>query len=131
MGSTLYLVCTTNPSNVCTDVITTGISDRYIITVKWKLAHVAPLHKHGAMNEANNYRPISLTSIQCKLMEHIVLHHRNEKLEQILHNRQHGFRQGLSCKTQLCSTYHDITRSADRRDTIHAVVLAKRLISYI
>ena len=94
-----------------------------VVPAKWKLAHVAPLHNRGAMNEANNYRPISLTSIPCKLMEHIVLHYLNEKLEQVLPNWQHGFRQGLSCETQLCSTFHDITRSADRGDTIHAAVL--------
>jgi len=28
------------------------------------------------------------------MMEHIVLHYLNEKLDKILHNRQHGFRKG-------------------------------------
>ena len=61
----------------------------------------------------------------CKLMKHIVLHNLNEKLDEVLHNRQHGFRQGRYCETQLCSAYHDhdITRSVDQGDTIHAVVL--------
>jgi len=93
------------------------------LPTEWKLAHVTPLHKRGAPDQPNNYRPISLTSIPCKLMEHIVLHYLNETLDSVLHNRQHGFRSGLSCETQLCSTYHDLSRSVDKGDTIHAVIL--------
>jgi len=43
-------------------------------------------------------------------MEDIVLHYLNEKLDQILHNRQHGFRKGMCCETKLCATYHDIAK---------------------
>ena len=77
----------------------------------WKLADVNPLHKRGTSDQLNNYRPISLTSISCKLLERIVLHYLNENLDSFLQNRQHGFRKGLSCETQLCGTYHDIATS--------------------
>ena len=90
---------------------------------EWKLAHVTPLHKRGANDQPNNYRPISLTSIPCKILEHIVLHHLNLVLDKILCSRQHGFRQGLSCETQLCGTYHDLAKHADRGNTVHALVL--------
>jgi hypothetical protein len=90
---------------------------------EWKLAYVSPLHKKGPADQPNNYRPISLTSIPCKLLEHIVLHHLNLVLDEFLYNRQHGFRKGLSCETQLCGTYHDIAKHVDKGDTIHAVVL--------
>ena len=33
----------------------------------------------------NNYRPISLASIPCKKMEHIVLHYMNRKQNEFLH----------------------------------------------
>ena len=89
----------------------------------WKLAHVTPLHKKGPTDQPNNYRPISLTSIPCKLLEHIVLHHLNIALDPVLYNRQHGFRKGLSCETQLCGTFHDIARNAEKRCTTHAVVM--------
>jgi hypothetical protein len=38
----------------------------------WKHANVAPAFKKGERYKAENYRPISLTCICCKLMEHII-----------------------------------------------------------
>ena len=61
--------------------------------------------------------------IPCKLIEHIILHYLNQSPDNFLHNRQHGFRKGLSCKTKLCGTYHDIARCVNRGDTVHAVVM--------
>ncbi|XP_065640457.1 uncharacterized protein LOC136073039 [Hydra vulgaris] len=37
----------------------------------WKMANVTPLHKNGDKNDPANYRPISLTSIPCKILESI------------------------------------------------------------
>ena len=85
--------------------------------------HVTPIHRSGNKNLPNNYRPISLTSIPCKMLEHIVLNYLNKTLDVVLHNRQHGFRKGLSCDTQLCSTYHDLAKAHNESLTTHAVVL--------
>ncbi|MEG7525035.1 MAG: hypothetical protein M3H12_18415, partial [Chromatiales bacterium] len=38
----------------------------------WLQALVTPIHKKGT-NQTANYRPISLTCILCKVMEHIIL----------------------------------------------------------
>ena len=38
----------------------------------WKMAYVSPIFKEGARNRAENYRPINLTSIVCKLTEYFV-----------------------------------------------------------
>jgi len=56
-------------------------------------------------------------------MEHIVLHHLNEKLDSVLHHRQHGFRRELSCQTQLCITSHGLVKAANEGHTTHAVVM--------
>ena len=89
----------------------------------WKSAHVTPIYKKGPTDELSNYRPISLTSIPCKMLEHIVLHYLNVALDKVLHNRQHGFRSDFSCETQLCSTYHDLIKTAETRSCTHAVAL--------
>ena len=35
----------------------------------WKLAVVSPVYKHGGQENPANYRPVSLTSVPCKVME--------------------------------------------------------------
>ena len=38
----------------------------------WKRATVVPVHKGGDRPLVTNYRPISLTSVVCKQMEHVI-----------------------------------------------------------
>ena len=42
------------------------------IPKEWSLANICPLYKKGDRSLARNYRPVSLTCIPCKLLEHIV-----------------------------------------------------------
>ena len=74
----------------------------------WKHANVTPLHNIGNRNDPGNYRPISLTCVCCKLMEHIVVSNVMRHLEanHILNPNQQGFRKDLSCQTQLVEIYH-------------------------
>ena len=71
---------------------------------EWKLANVTPIYKNkGAQNLAVNYRPVSLTSIVCKLMESFLRSHIMSHLmsEDLLSNRQYGFIEKRSTVTQL------------------------------
>ena len=45
---------------------------------QWKHALVSAIYKSGAKTDPSNYRPISLTCLCCKIMEHIVLSHRSQ-----------------------------------------------------
>ena len=75
----------------------------------WSKALVIPVYKKGGKQDPKNYRPISLTCICCKIMEHIVLSHVHKHLStnNILCKHQHGFRSRLSCETQLVSAIHE------------------------
>ena len=74
-----------------------------IVPEDWRLANIVPLYKKGKKTQAENYRPVSLTSITCKLLEHIIHSSIMDHMDthNILNNAQHGFRQGRSCETQL------------------------------
>jgi len=42
------------------------------LPAEWKHAYVTPIFKKGKTCDANNYRPISLTSTCCRVMERII-----------------------------------------------------------
>ncbi len=73
-----------------------------------KLGNVAPIHKNGDKSQAENYRPISLTSVVGKLLETIVTNHISNHLESnnLLKDKQHGFRRHRSCLTNLLEFFH-------------------------
>ena len=60
----------------------------------WKLANVTPVFKKGNRTDPSNYRPISLTSVLCKLFEHIITSNLATHLEnnQLFSEDQFGFR---------------------------------------
>jgi len=91
----------------------------------WSEALVTPLFKKGARNPASNYCPISLTSITCKCLEHIIYSQTMAHFEadNILHDAQHGFRKGRSCESQLILTTHDLARGLDDKSQIDAILL--------
>ena len=76
----------------------------------WKHANVSPIYKKGDKTNPSNYRPVSLTCISCKLLEHIICSNLSQHLKRnnILYPLQHGFRDKPSCETQLIEFVHDI-----------------------
>ena len=64
-----------------------------VLPLDWKKADVAPVFKKGAKDLAENYCPVSLTCVCCKIMEHIISSHIRQHLDQhkILSKLQHGF----------------------------------------
>ena len=77
----------------------------------WKQANITPLHKSGCKLMLNNYRPVSLTCILCKVFESIfkdvMLKHLLEN--KLISNAQHGFMPSRSCSTNLLETIDLIT----------------------
>ena len=72
---------------------------------EWKNAKVTPIHKSGAKNDPDNYRPISVLPILSKIMERAVCQQLQSYLEEncLLSKFQFGFRKNHS--TQLSVTY--------------------------
>ena len=95
------------------------------VPLNWRQANITAIYKKGDKSQAVNYRPVSLTSICCKIMEHIVYRHIINHLEanNILADHQHGFRKHRSCETKLVNTIEDIARSVDKRQQVDMLVL--------
>ena len=95
------------------------------VPAEWKIANVTPIHKKGIKSDVNNYRPISLTSTICKVMERIV---RKNILNHMLDNNliskvQHGFLPGRSCSTQLLEMLDKCTEILDKGGSVDIIYL--------
>ena len=79
------------------------------ISKEWSPANICPLYKKGDRALACNYRPVSLTCVPCKLLEHTMCYNIMAHLDEykLLSDRQHAFRKRHSCKTQLTTVITD------------------------
>ena len=88
----------------------------------WKLANVVPVHKKGAKDHVENYRPISLLPIVSKVFERCVLNSIKDHLYHVISPKQHGFCTGRSCVTNLLEAFDHIgslLNSGSQVDTIY------------
>ena len=91
----------------------------------WRQALVVPIFKKGDKHQSSNYRPVSLTSITCKLLEHILHSNIMRHLDQhnVLCDNQHGFRKKRLCKTKLLSTVQEIVSSTAKGQQVDTILL--------
>jgi len=99
--------------------------DEGILPQAWKDAHVSPIFKKGMKNKTNNYRPVSLTSAICNILESITRDHIMSHIQKhdLLSKHQHGFIPGRSCSTQLVACLDVWTAILDRGSNMDAVYL--------
>ena len=90
----------------------------------WRTANVTPIYKKGAKHSPANYRPVSLTSICCKILEAIFKDEVVSHLERhrLIRPSQHGFMRGRSCASNLLSFLDKIT-AADSGEAADIMVL--------
>ena len=91
----------------------------------WKVAHVSPIFKKGEHYLPSNYRPVSLTSQPCKILEHIVVSSimKHWEANNILAPEQHGFRAAHSCETQLLELTEQLSTNLDKGLETDVIVL--------
>ena len=89
----------------------------------WKKAVVCPAFKGGDRSDINNYRPISLTCVLCKLLEHIICSQMWKHIDDygIIDKNQHGFRKSLNTTTQLLHVTHKAAEALDKKRDYHIV----------
>ena len=91
----------------------------------WTMAWITPVFKKGSRSDPSNYRPVSLTCIVCKLLEHVICTHLRAHLDRydILTPLNHGFRARHSCETQLLLTTHDLLKLRETNKQTDVAVL--------
>lgn len=107
--------------NTCSSIISplklifdSSLSDG-IVPFDWKKSNVTPIFKSGERASPNNYRPVSLTCISCKILETFVRDALVNYLTEnnIIYNNQHGFIKGKSCMTNLLTFLEYVEEAVD------------------
>ena len=96
-----------------------------IVPFEWKEANIIPLFKKGSRNKSVNYRPVTLTSVICKLLETIIRDHMMDfliKLKLIIPS-QHGFLKAKSCLTNLLCFLEEISKWVDDGSPVNVIYL--------
>jgi len=90
-----------------------------------RVVSVTPIYKKSWKEDPGNYRPISLTWVLGKIMEHFLLSPltRHVKDNQGISPSQHGFRKGKCCLTSLISFYDQVTCLVDEGEAVDVVCL--------
>ena len=72
-----------------------------------------------------NYRPVSLTYVVCKILEHIIHRHIMNHCDQhnLFSSHQHVFRQKQSRESQLILSIEDIYRQHDNNKQVYMLIL--------
>ena len=105
-----------------------------VVPEDWRNANVTPLFKKGSKSDVKNYRPASLTSIPCKILETIIKENININLDKynLISNSQHGLLSGKSCLSNLLEFYNVTLDWLDNKNSLDIIYLdfAKPLIRF-
>jgi len=114
-----------NPISFCLERIFQASLSTGLVPEDWKQANITPVFKKGERFKASNYRPVSLTCICSKLLEHIIVSNIMTHFEKndILVDCQHGFRSKRSCETQLLNLTQELHNSLEDKEQVDMVVL--------
>ena len=96
-----------------------------VLPSAWKKAIIIPIFKKGDKSSSANYRPISLTSIICKIMESIIkdsiLSYLNKN--NLIYSKQYGFMPKKSTNTQLLRYFNDMSSHILKGSQVDSIYL--------
>ena len=95
-----------------------------VVPLEWKEANIIPLFKKGSRSKSENYRPVSLTSVICKLLERLI----KDLVDFLVENNlispsQHGFLKARSCLTNILCFLEDVTKWVDEGSPVDIIYL--------
>ena len=96
-----------------------------VVPVKWKKANIIPLFKKDSRNKSENYRPVSLSSAICKLLERLIKDHTVDFLvrHKLLNPAEHGILKARSCLTNMLCFLEEISKWLDEGSPVDITYL--------
>ena len=96
-----------------------------IVPRDWKKVIFVPIQKEGDRSVVKNNRSVSLTSVVCKQMEHVIAGYVRQVWgdRDWLHGEQHVFSLGYSCESHIITVCQDISDSLDEAARLDAIII--------
>ena len=96
-----------------------------IVPREWTNFNIIPIFKKGSRCKSESYRPVSLTSVICKLLESLLRDHMVDFLTRhsLINQTQHVFLKGRSCLTNLLDFMEHISKWADDGSPVDVIYL--------
>ena len=96
-----------------------------IVPLEWKETNIIPLFKKGSRNMSVNDRPVSLTSVICKVLETIIRDHMMDFLikHKLINPSQPEFLNARSSLTNLLCFFEGITKWVDKGSRVDVIYL--------
>ena len=95
------------------------------LVTDWREVPVTLVFKKGEHYNPANYRPISLTSVPCMLLEHILVSSIMQHLKSngVLPPQQYSFRKNRSCETQLLKFIKALSAAMEKTTTTEVIIM--------
>ena len=103
-----------------------GTIHRRDIPEYWRIAaNLVPIYKKADKYKPGNYHPVFLTSVVCKLCEHIIYSNISKLLDhhKKLTDVQHVFWKQKSCDMHLILTFDDLAKFLDNQEQVDVMLL--------
>lgn len=106
-------------------IIFNNIFESSELPTAWKTSFILTLHKKGKKSDVSNYRPISITSSSCKVMESIIHDSISSYLlsNDLLSDHQHGFLKKRSTLTNLLHSIRNWHSSLDDKKSTDIIYI--------
>jgi hypothetical protein len=95
------------------------------VPVHWKRTNVTAIYNKGCRETAGNYRPVSLTSHVCKVLESIIQDSIVDHLDRnkLIYKTQHGSVRCRSCLTNLLEFLEDVNEYVEPGSPVDVIYL--------
>ncbi len=106
-------------------VVFTKSLNEGVVPKDWLEANVTPIYKKRTKCLPGNYRPVSLTSVSCRVMESILREKITEHLakNKLIKGSQHGFMKDRSCVSNLLEFLEKATTVVDEGEGFDIIYL--------
>lgn len=91
------------------------------VPYQWKQSVIVPIYKKGLKSDPKNYRPITLTSPICRLMEKIISNQIRYSFTKDISTFQYGFMNRRSCVLSHLDTISEWQESLKRKEKVDVI----------